>query len=440
MSRLEEEMRETGGSTGLHSLPPHIDELPSLDEVLRQANSHRVSLDDSELFALQDRIIRLDDESILIFRHEDLRRLGPNPNLGNVPAEIFVQQFLDGPSADHLDPRQRESIWRFQRNAVFTTTKPVHEITKPILSKPLIPGAMPPFRAIAESMSQELVGRVVDAGEIDFLEDFAQPFVFAFWAEVLGMSEGEALQLRGIMAGMAANSSLQHRTPEGLVAYAQALGEYLELLTGIIERTRLEGHNAFLNWRAQQFKDIKATPEGFPESQDIALAVDLFDGFYAVGIAISNCLFALLAHPQSYERVRHDPGLLPNAVSEGLRLYAPVRLIARYASVAMHYDEMLIPAHTKVVMYWGGGNRDPSVFEEPGQFDLTRNHARSTTFGAGAQICPGRNLTRTLVAACLSALVRADLSIRIVSHGDWTLDTPVTNELRLENLVVSVER
>jgi len=309
---------------------------------------------------------------------------------------------------------------------------------KPIFSKPLSQGAMPPFRTIAERISRELVERVVGVGEIDVLEDFAQPFVFRFWGELLGMSQSETLRLRGVMSGMAANSSIQHRTPEGLAAYAQALGDYLDMLTRIIERARAGGHNAFLNWRAQQFEQIKVPPSGFPENQDVSLAVDMFDGFYALGIAVTNCLFALLDHPQSYDLVRRDIGLIPDAISEGLRLYAPVRFIARYTSTDMNYDEMFIPARTKIGMYWGGGNRDPSVFENPGQFDLMRNHVKSTTFGAGSQICPGRNLTKTLVAACLTALVRADLSIRIVSRGDWTLDKPITNELRLENLVVSI--
>lgn len=423
----------------LHGLPPRIGDLTSLDEILAHAHTDRVSLDDAELFSRPDRMLRIDGEGVLVFRHDDLRRLGPNANLGNVPPEIFVEQFFSGPAGHALEPEHREWIWRFQRNAVFTTTKPVHEITKPIFSKPLIPGAMPPFRAIAERILGGLVERTAGAGPIDFTEDFAHPFVFAFWAEVLGMSADEAHRLRGIMAGMAANSSLQHRTPEGLAAYARALGDYVDLLAGVIARAR-EGDNAFLAWRAQQFHAVEDKPAGFPENQDVSLAVDLFDGFYAVGIAIANCLFALVESPQSYERVRSEPALVSDAASEGLRLFAPVRLIARYTAADMEYDGMLIPAHTRMVMYWGGGNRDPSVFSESGRFDLGRNGARATTFGAGAQICPGRNIARTLVAACLAALIRDGLTVRVVSHGGWVLDKPITNELHLDKLVVAIER
>jgi cytochrome P450 len=109
--------------------------------------------------------------------------------------------------------------------------------------------------------------------------------------------------------------------------------------------------------------------------------------------AIGASLWHLARHPADRRRLAAEPELMTTAVEEFLRAYAPVtmaRLVAKDFDFHGHPfkegDWLLLP--------FPAANRDPAVFENPGQVQLDRAKNRHAAFGLGRHRCLGSNLAR----------------------------------------------
>ena len=83
-------------TSSLTRLPAGIDDLPRLRDILARHHVERVSFGDGELLTPENRMARMDNGAVLVFRHEDLRKLAPDPRLINVPADVYVQMYFEG--------------------------------------------------------------------------------------------------------------------------------------------------------------------------------------------------------------------------------------------------------------------------------------------------------------------------------------------------------
>jgi cytochrome P450 len=65
-------------------------------------------------------------------------------------------------------------------------------------------------------------------------------------------------------------------------------------------------------------------------------------------------------------------------------------------------------------------NRDPDVYRDPDQFDITREGAPAVlTFGGGMHYCLGANLARQELAQGLKVLTRRMPNARRVGPAPW---------------------
>ncbi len=112
---------------------------------------------------------------------------------------------------------------------------------------------------------------------------------------------------------------------------------------------------------------------------------------------IGNFFKRMMAHPEQYRKLQADPGLLDQSIEEVLRYDAPVHGLFRTNNVPVNLGELEVPADSKICLMWGAANRDPAVFERPGEFDITRDLAtlrKNMTFGQGLHKCLGAPLAR----------------------------------------------
>ena len=128
-------------------------------------------------------------------------------------------------------------------------------------------------------------------------------------------------------------------------------------------------------------------------------------GFETTVNLIGNGIVMLLQHPEQLARLRDDPDLWPAAVEEILRLDSPVQMTARTAGCDVEIAGHHIAAGDMVALLLGGANRDPRVFTDPGNFDITRANARDhLAFASGVHACLGAALARIEGATALRAL------------------------------------
>ena len=109
--------------------------------------------------------------------------------------------------------------------------------------------------------------------------------------------------------------------------------------------------------------------------------------------SISGGVLALNENPAEYQKLRDDPGLIPNMVSEMIRWQTPLAHMRRTATRDSELAGKRIRAGDRVVMWYVSANRDESVIERANEFLIDRANARQhLSFGWGVHFCVGSRL------------------------------------------------
>jgi cytochrome P450 len=91
-------------------------------------------------------------------------------------------------------------------------------------------------------------------------------------------------------------------------------------------------------------------------------------------------------------------------LAEVLRHSPPVRASRRVAAAAAQVGGQHVGAGDAVVCSVEEANRDPAVFERPGEFDPARPQPPGLTFGYGVRPCPGEAQALLLAAGVVDAV------------------------------------
>ncbi len=109
--------------------------------------------------------------------------------------------------------------------------------------------------------------------------------------------------------------------------------------------------------------------------------------------SLTGGVLALNENPDQYLKLRNNPDLIPNMVSEIIRWQSPVAHMRRRATMDTKLADKRIKEGDIVCMWYLSGNRDPAIFENADDFLIDRPNARSHIgFGFGIHRCMGNRL------------------------------------------------
>lgn len=121
------------------------------------------------------------------------------------------------------------------------------------------------------------------------------------------------------------------------------------------------------------------------------------------------CFRALLKRPGRYEWLVENPSAVPTAVEELIRFSRLSRsgLPIRIGQEDVLVGDQIVRKGEGVILLHHLAHRDPSVFRDPDELDLTRREAaRHLGFGGGAHYCTGAPVARVMMQEALSGLIR----------------------------------
>lgn len=109
--------------------------------------------------------------------------------------------------------------------------------------------------------------------------------------------------------------------------------------------------------------------------------------------SISGGVLALNENPQEYEKLRSNPELITNMVSEIIRWQTPLAYMRRTAKRDIEFGGQQMKKGDKIAMWYISGNRDSEVIPDPDRFWIDRPRARHhLSFGFGVHRCMGNRL------------------------------------------------
>jgi cytochrome P450 len=123
-----------------------------------------------------------------------------------------------------------------------------------------------------------------------------------------------------------------------------------------------------------------------------------------------------------YRRVVDDPArAIPRVTEEALRRDAPHRGLFRITTRDTELGGVALPAGTPLLLLFGSGNRDETVFGDPDAVDLDRANVRDhLAFGRGLHVCPGAPMARTEIRVALETLLRRLPNLRLAHDYEPT--------------------
>ena len=109
--------------------------------------------------------------------------------------------------------------------------------------------------------------------------------------------------------------------------------------------------------------------------------------------SMSGGVLALNEFPEEFAKLKANPELIPNMVSEIIRWQTPLAYMRRVAKQDVELGGQTIKKGDRVMMCYASGNRDERKIESPDQFIIDRKGARShLSFGFGIHRCMGNRL------------------------------------------------
>lgn len=109
--------------------------------------------------------------------------------------------------------------------------------------------------------------------------------------------------------------------------------------------------------------------------------------------SISGSVLAMHQWPKELAKIKADPTLIPNMVSEIIRWQTPLAHMRRIAKSDYELGGKQIKKGDKVVMWYISGNRDESKIEDADRVIVDRPNARQhLSFGMGIHRCMGNRL------------------------------------------------
>jgi cytochrome P450 len=272
-----------------------------------------------------------------------------------------------------------------------TSDPPRHRTEKNLLLPAFTPDAIKRHEARTREICRALIERVAGETGCDAAVAYAQEIPVRVIALILGVSVEDGDRFRKWIEEL-----LQTGISEPAVLM-RALGETGRYFAAELEKRRAEPRDDVISHLAA------ARIDGKPVDEDRLvgmLRLLLIAGIDTTWSAIGACLWHLAQHPDDRRRLAADPEMIPTAVEEFLRAYAPVTM-AREVVKETTINGCTLKAGQMVLLSFPAANRDPAAFADAGRVVIDRAENRHAAFGLGIHRCIGSNLARMEIAVAL---------------------------------------
>lgn len=263
-----------------------------------------------------------------------------------------------------------------------------------------------------KALAKQIVDAVIDKGECDFVEQVAGEMPSFVIAELMGLPLDDGRELYKL-------TEVIHTAPEAQApgAGGQAVMKMFEYGSKVIAEKRARPGDDL----ASRLLAAEVDGRKLDDMEFLLFFLLLVDaGGDTTRNLLSGGVLALMENPDQYAWLMADlEARLPSAREEMLRYVSPVIYMRRTARHDTVLDGQQIRDGDKVVMYFGAANRDPSRFESPDRFDLSRTANEHIAFGAGAHNCLGQHIALIEIDAMLVEVLTRMKDFQLAAPVEW---------------------
>lgn len=278
------------------------------------------------------------------------------------------------------------------------TDPPVHTDFRRLVSQGFTPRHVATVEPAVRAFVAARLDRLGDDGEGDIVAELFKPLPTMVVAHYLGVPEQDRERFDTWTHAIVAASSAGT-----LLEATAAITDLMTYFTELIERRRAEPGDDTIS---------HLVASGMGEDTDTLLSILGFAFTMVTGGndtttgMLGGAVQLLTAHPDQRDRLIADPGLIPDAVEELLRLTSPVQGLCRTTTTEVDVHGTVIPAGRKVLLLYGSANRDPRMYGPDAEaLDVTRRPRQILTFSHGNHHCLGAAAARMQARVALEELL-----------------------------------
>lgn len=277
-----------------------------------------------------------------------------------------------------------------------TSDPPFHQIARRLILPALAPGPINALEPRVRSLCVDLLDEMKDHKVVNGGMDYAQHIPPAVISRMLGFPEEDEELFRSFVHLVVNAIDLP---VEQRIEQFQPVIDYFEI--------QIEDHRA--NPRddlTSYLLDVEVAGEKLAiEHVFGTMILILIAGIDTTWSAIGASLWHLAKSPDDLARLVNEPNLMPIAIEELLRFYAPVTM-ARLVNKDMEYMGCPMKEYDWILLGFPAANRDPKVFEDADRFIIDRLENRHLAFGLGIHRCAGSNLARMELRVAIEEFIK----------------------------------
>ena len=339
-------------------------------------------------------------ERWFVTRHEDVRSCLRDKRLGRNFRHVMSAEEIGVPP---LDPRWH-AFWATERWSLLWLEPPDHTRIRKLVAAAFTPRSVEALREPARELARELLEPLAEAGSMELLYDYAQPYSIAVICRMLGVPLDRHRDLLDWSHRMV--KMYEFDVPDAAAESAnRAAAEFTDYVRALIAERRDQPRDDMVSAL------VGARVDGGRLSDDeiISTVIVLLNAGHEASVnTLGNGMLAFARHPAQWRRVVSGEVPATAAGEEMIRFDPPLQLFERWVLTdGLEVGGAAVPRGGKIAMLFGAANRDPRVFERPDDFDVGRaNAAQHIGFGGGIHVCIGAPLARIELEASVDALRR----------------------------------
>jgi cytochrome P450 len=294
-----------------------------------------------------------------------------------------------------------------------TSDPPEHRPARMVLLPPFTPDAVKKLEPRARALCNELIDEFAPRGTADAAVEYAQEIPVRLIAHMLGLPESDGDLYRKWIKMILEDGITD------ISVVIQAAGEMQHYFTQHVhERLENPGDDLISYLNGVEFKGEKLTLENVIGS----LRLLLIAGIDTTWSGIGSCIWHLATHPEDRRRLVHDPSLMPTAIEEFLRAYAPVTM-AREVVKETQINGCTFRPGEMVLLSFPAACRDPAMFPDADKVVIDRKENRHAAFGLGIHRCVGSNLARMEMTVAMEELLKRIPEFSLDGEVTWSEGT-----------------
>jgi len=267
---------------------------------------------------------------------------------------------------------------------------PAHHQRRSLVNRGFTPRRVRDREGEIRRICDEIIDKVCERGECDFVWDIAAPLPLILIGDMLGF-ERDAYDdllrwsddmIRGTTVG---DEEVRLKSMEAGMAYR-------EYQLGVIADRRTKPlQSDLVSVLCHAEIDGRRLDD---ESLVQETLLILIGGDETSRHVISGGMLALLANPDQKALLAGHPERMEVGVEELLRWVSPIKDMSRTVARDVELEGQQLREGDQLIVVYPSANRDETVFADPFRLDVTREPNPHLAFGFGTHFCLGASLAR----------------------------------------------